>query len=61
MNSMIINEVIGKKVVIHLENGSQVVLHRGILEQADAQFIRLKKDTETLYFSLAYIVAIHPV
>ncbi len=61
MNSMIINEIIGKKVVVHIENGAQVVLHRGILEQADAQFIRLKKDTETLYFTLTFIIAIHPV
>ena len=58
---MIINEIIGKKVVVHVENGAQVVLHRGVLEQADAQFIRLKKDTETLYFSLHFVVAIHPV
>lgn len=58
---MIINEIIGKKVVVHIENGAQVVLHRGILEQADAQFIRLKKDTETLYFTLTFIIAIHPV
>jgi transcription antitermination factor NusG len=58
---MIINEVLGKKVVVHIENGTQVVLHRGVLEQADAQFIRLKKDTETLYFSMNFVVAIHPV
>lgn len=61
MNSMIINEIVGKKVVVHVENGAQVVLHRGVLEQADAQFIRLKKDTETIYFSLGFVVAIHPV
>ncbi len=58
---MIINEIIGKKVVVHIENGAQVVLHRGILEQADANFIRLKKDTETIYFCLHKTIAIHPV
>lgn len=58
---MIINEIIGKKVVVHVENGTQVVLHRGVLEQADSLFIRLKKDTETIYFCLQNVVAIHPV
>ena len=58
---MIINEIIGKKVVVHIESATQVVLHRGILEQADPQFIRLKKDTETIYFCLHKIIAIHPV
>ena len=58
---MIINEIIGKKVVVHVENGAQVVLHRGVLEQADSLFIRLKKDTETIYFCLHAVVAIHPV
>ncbi len=58
---MIINEVIGTKVVVHIQNGTQVVLHRGVLEQADAHFIRLKKDTETIYFTMTAIVAIHPV
>jgi hypothetical protein len=58
---MIISEILGKKVVVHIENGAQVVLHRGVLEQVDTQFIRLKKDTETLYLSLCFIVAIHPV
>ncbi len=61
MNSMIINEIIGKKVVIHIENATQVVLHRGVLEQADNQFVRLKKDTETIYFSMFKVIAIHPV
>jgi hypothetical protein len=58
---MIINEIIGKKVVVHIESGTQVVLHRGILEQADGNFIRLKKDTETIYFGLHKVVAVHPV
>lgn len=58
---MIINEVVGKKVVVHVQNGTQVVLHRGVLEAADAQFIRLKKDTETMYFCMNAIVAVHPV
>lgn len=58
---MIINELIGKKVVVHVENGTQVVLHRGVIEQADAQFIRLKKDTETIYFAVSFVVAVHPL
>ncbi|MBS1702529.1 MAG: hypothetical protein JST12_12760 [Armatimonadetes bacterium] len=58
---MIINEIIGHKVVVHVENGTQVVMHRGVLEQADSLFIRLKKDNETIYFCLVNVIAIHPV
>ncbi|HLP00315.1 MAG TPA: hypothetical protein VK171_17085 [Fimbriimonas sp.] len=59
---MIINELIGKKVVIHVEAGSNVQLHRGVLEQADAQFIRLKKDGDTtLYFGMTKIIEIQQV
>ena len=58
---MIINEVIGKKVVVHIGSGTQVVVHRGVLEQADSLFIKLKKDTETIYFCMHAVVAIHPV
>lgn len=58
---MLIQEIIGKKVTIHVEAGSNVQLHRGILEAADAQFIRIKKDNDTLYFGIGQIVEIQPV
>jgi hypothetical protein len=55
---MIIQELVGKKVVIHVETGATVVQHRGVLESADVSFLKLKKDSETIYFSMYNIIAV---
>lgn len=55
---MIIHELVGKKVVIHVESGAAVVQHRGVLESADGTFLKLKKDNETIYFTIYNIVAV---
>jgi hypothetical protein len=58
---VIINELIGKKVVVHVINGPAVVLHRGVLEGADTHFLKLKKDSETIFFVLVNVVALQGV
>jgi hypothetical protein len=58
---MIVNELVGKKVVVHVNAGSTVALHRGVLEGADQFFIKLKKDNETIFFMLANVVGIQGV
>jgi hypothetical protein len=58
---VIINELIGKKVVVHVEAGANVVQHRGILEAADSNYVKLKKDSETIFFSIHNIVGIQGV
>jgi hypothetical protein len=58
---MIIQELVGKKVVVHVESGSNVVQHRGILESVDSSFPKLKKDNETLFFTLVNVLAVQSV
>ena len=58
---MILSELIGKKVVIHVAQGTQVVLHRGVLESADTHFLKLKKDNELIYFCLYHVVGVTAV
>jgi len=58
---MIIQELVGKKVVVHVESGPNVVQHRGILESVDTSFLKLKKDNETLFFTLVNVLAVQSV
>jgi phosphatidate phosphatase APP1 len=58
---MIVNELIGKKVVLHVSAGSTVALHRGVLEGVDNLFVKLKKDNETIFFVLSNVVGIQGV
>jgi hypothetical protein len=58
---MIVQELIGKKVVVHVETGANVAQHRGVLEAADAQFLKVKKDSETLFLCISNIIAVGAV
>ena len=58
---MIIQELLGKKVVVHIQTGSTVAQHRGVLESADQHFIKLKKDNETVFFTLINVVGMAAV
>ena len=58
---MIVNELIGKKVVLHIETGGSVIQHRGVLEAVDSHFIKLRKDNETIFFCLYNLVGIGAV
>jgi hypothetical protein len=58
---MIVQELVGKKVVVHVGTATAVVLHRGVLESVDEHFIKLRKDNETIYFVLVNIIGIQGV
>ncbi len=60
MNS-VVNELIGKKVVMHVINGSAVAEHRGTLITTDGVWFKLQKDHETFFFCVYNIQAIRPV
>ena len=58
---MIVQELVGKKVVVHVETGANVAQHRGVLEAADAQSLKVKKDSETLFLCISNIIAVAAV
>jgi ferredoxin-fold anticodon binding domain-containing protein len=55
---MILNELVGKKVVVHVTVGSSVTQHRGVLQAVDANFLKLQKDNETIFFVLTNVVGV---
>lgn len=57
----VIQELVGKKVVVHAESGGRAAEHRGVLEAIDAHWLKLKKDNETLFFCLYNISAVRAV
>ncbi len=49
----IVNELVGKKVIIYSQGGGTERQDVGMLEAADDKFLRLRKsETETLYFGV---------
>ena len=57
----VIQELIGKKVVVHAESGGKSAEHRGVLEAIDNGWLKLKKDNETIFFCLYHVAAVRPV
>jgi small nuclear ribonucleoprotein (snRNP)-like protein len=58
---MLLSELVGKKVVVHVTTGSTVTQHRGVLEAVDTHVLKLKKDNELIYFLLTTVVGVGPV
>ncbi len=57
----IANELVGKKVVVHVNSGGAAAQHRGVLEAADGHFFKLKKDSETLFIGLPNVISVAAV